>query len=550
MAQGYGTPGMVGDRKPRRRYWFLIGLFALVATGAAAVYYPREPATEKNLQNAANVLMALVTGLSLFFWAIFLAGFTAATRSRIVATMVVVAVGLLACIREVRWTGNMEPIFYPRYMVVWNGMMPSLQVAPRHDDLLADARRQQQASELPPRSLPFNSEIPKEDFAEYRGRDRQGVVHGLQLQPWSSPPREVWRQLVGGGYAAFAVGDDYLVTIEQFRATENIVAFDRQTGVKRWSYPYAAHFQEIMGGPGPRATPTIAGNEVFSLGATGKLICLNARTGEARWETDVLTDVSAKNITWGLCSSPLVLGNQVVVAPGQGLAAYDRGSGKRLWHVGERQAGYCSPQLCKFTGIEQIVHFDASAVAGYDPRTGSELWHYDWVTNQGINVAQPLVLEGDRLFITSNYDKGCAMLKIVQQDQAWRVEKIWENRWMRCKQSSPVAHGQFLYGIDTGILCCLDQQTGERRWKGGRCGDGQLLLVGDTLMVLAEKGFIALVAAKPDRYQELCRQQVFNPNDKTWNNPAMAKNFLFIRNHTEMACLELPIAGLPDSKKP
>jgi outer membrane protein assembly factor BamB len=368
--------------------------------------------------------------------------------------------------------------------------------------LLEEQRAHQQPVEIAPDAVTSKAG----DYAEYRGVRRDGVVQGPALaRDWQAhPPRELWRQPVGGGYAGFVVQGGVLVTIEQRRDREAVVCYDAATGGEVWVFSYPADFQESMGGPGPRATPTIAGTDVFSLGAVGDLVCLDLRTGKKKWNVNILADNA--NIMWAMSGSPLVYQNMVIVnagaqtpaSRGKALRAYDRSSGSLIWASGDTRAGYSSPMLATLAGKLQILLFDADCIAGYDPRDGARLWKKDWPGFQGVNVAQPLVVHGDRIFVSRSYDVGAgAMLKITEKDGGWQVPDppLWENRYLRCKFTSPVLYKDHIFGLDEGIMVCLDVKTGKRLWRGGRYGHGQILLSGGLILVLAEDGKLVLVEA-------------------------------------------------------
>jgi outer membrane protein assembly factor BamB len=233
----------------------------------------------------------------------------------------------------------------------------------------------------------------------------------------------------------------------------------------------------------------------------------------------------------------------VVVSPGKQragghtLVAYDRATGQQVWATGSARAGYSSPMLATLADVRQILLFDGERLAGYDATSGQELWHHDWSTNQGINVAQPVVLDGSHVFICSGYGVGCALLEITHHGGKWDARQLWRPTTMRCKFTSPVAYQGHLYGLDEGILLCLDAKTGKRKWRDGRYGHGQLLLSGDLLLILAETGDLALVEASPVAYRELGRIRVFE--ERTWNCPAVANGKAYLRSDREMACYDL-----------
>jgi outer membrane protein assembly factor BamB len=398
-------------------------------------------------------------------------------------------------------------------------------------------------------------EVSEEDMPAYRGVKRDGVAIGPALEhDWTkNPPKELWRHPVGGGYAGFAVAGNVAVTIEQRKGDEAVVCYDVDTGNERWVYSYPAEFTEPLGGPGPRATPTIYEGEVYSLGAKGHLACLDGATGKEKWHVNILEGNG--NIMWAMSGSPLVYGNVVVVNPGvqvkseslHALVAYDRKSGKLVWGSGDTKAGYASPMLATLAGVEQILLFDGAEIAGYAVADGKKLWSHPWKTHQDINVAQPLVLDGHRVFVSSGYGVGCAMLQITKADSAWNVKELWRNTLLRLKMSSPVLYQGHIYGQDDGFLVCLDAETGERKWKGKRYGHGQILLAGDLIVVLAESGRLVLVEATPEAFREVASIRAIEgqtwPRPRTWNYPALARGRVYVRNDIEMAAYELKRAG-------
>jgi outer membrane protein assembly factor BamB len=467
-------------------------------------------------------------------WFLALAGLSWRTRLIGVVLAVVGVGGLIASIRKIEFSGTMQPL-----AVAWRW-----QIEPRETHQLWKVTE-------PTAGSVADLQIGPDDFPRYRGSALDGVAHGPRLDTdWSShPPRELWRHPCGGGYAGFAVAGNSLVTIEQWGADEAIVCYDRATGRQRWAHLYPAAFvqSEPMGGDGPRATPTISDGDVFSVGAQGDLMRIDGSTGKPRWAVNILADSKAKNISWGMTGSPLIVGKLVIVNPGvdpaknasQALAAYDKETGKRVWATGKYPAGYSSPQLVKLCGVEQVVLFDAGGLGGFDLADGHELWRFRWITGFDMNIVQPLVLPGDRLYISSEATVGGAMVQVKHAEE-WSAVEVWQNRKLCAKFSNPVLHNEQIYGLSTGYLVCLDGTTGERRWKGGRFGSGQLLVDGDLLIVQGEQGHVALFATDAVQERELGRFRAFD--GKTWNTPALAGKHLYLRTHTEMVCYELPVA--------
>jgi outer membrane protein assembly factor BamB len=220
--------------------------------------------------------------------------------------------------------------------------------------------------------------------------------------------------------------------------------------------------------------------------------------------------------------------------------ALDRVTGKEKWRAGKGKAGYSSPMLATLAGKRQVLLLDGEGLSGYDAVGDGELWRYPYPTYQGINVCQPVLLDGDRVFISAGYDVGAVLLHVTETAGKWSATELWRSRAMRCKFNSPVAYQGHLYGLDEGVLTCLDAATGARRWRAGHYGHGQLLLAGDLLVILAESGELALVEATPQEHRQLGIFQALDADSgKTWNCPALADGKVFVRNHREMACYDL-----------
>jgi outer membrane protein assembly factor BamB len=392
--------------------------------------------------------------------------------------------------------------------------------------------------------------VPKvegaQDYPGYLGRDRSGVVTGIPLErDWSAhPPEELWRRPVGLAWSSFAVSGSSAITQEQRGEHELVVCYDLATGNPVWSHTNQVRFSEPMGGDGPRATPTIVDGRVYALGGTGVLDCLDAATGTLIWTRDILKEHGLANTHFGKCSSPLIVDDLVVVTGGMAkhstLLAFRRADGAPVWAAGRDEASFSSPMLATLAGRRQVLSVNAASVTGHDPKNGQVLWEYAWANNKWPKCAQPVVLEGDRVLLSASFDAGCVLLQVsAGADGSLAVSEVWKNRKMKSEFSNVVARGGFIYGMDDGILACVEVATGERKWKEGRYGHGQMMLVDDLLLVQTERGPVALVEADPSRYLEVAQIKALGA--KTWNTPALAGQFLLVRNDQEAICYRLPL---------
>lgn len=350
----------------------------------------------------------------------------------------------------------------------------------------------------------------------------------------------IWKQPIGVGYASFVIADGRAYTIEQRRGQEVVTAYDIATGREQWKQGWNALYSDSTG-DGPRATPTWDNGRLYALGATGELRCLDAKTGAVVWGRNILSENGAKNLQWAQSASPLIVDDKVIVLPGGGggksVVAYNKMTGAPVWKSQDEPQAYVSPMLVTLGGRRQILVVSSYRVFGLAPENGALLWAQTWDTDMGINVSQPIVVDNNRFFISSGYGKGAALIELSGSGDKFTARTVWENINMKNKFNSSVLHEGHVYGLDEGILSCVDVNSGTRKWKGGRYGYGQVILASGHLIVMSDTGELALVKASPDQYTEVAKFQALE--GKTWNYPAIAGGTLLVRNANEMAAYNL-----------
>ena len=381
-------------------------------------------------------------------------------------------------------------------------------------------------------------------WTNFRGPKRDGNYEATPvLTSWpANGLTALWKQPVGLGYGSFTVADGRAYTIEQRRGQEVVAAYDVATGRELWTQRWnAAYSPGDDTGDGPRSTPTWDQGRLYALGGSGELRCLDASNGTVIWGKNILSDNQAPNLQWGVAGSPLIVDDKVIVLPGgannKSVVAYNKMTGAPVWKSLSDQQAYVSPMLVELAGRRQIIIVSASRVLGVVPETGALLWSYPWDTSMGINVSQPIIVDRNRFFISSGYGKGAALVEVKGTGQSLTATTIWENVNMKNKFNSSVLYNGYVYGLDEGILTCLDVNTGDRKWKGGRYGYGQVLVASGNLIVTSDSGELALVKASPDGYTELARFSALQ--GKTWNYPAIADGRLLVRNANEMAAYDI-----------
>lgn len=508
-----------------RMRWWIPAVIALVAV--ANVVRVRSGADVDTMTRNGQTMLTVLPAVGLLLvWWLFLTRLRWRTRWMGVGLLVVLIGGAASLVRIDGSSGTGQP------NIVWRW-------SPRVSGDVGELKPVGAATE--PAKLQG-----VRDYPGYLGKDRSGVVTGIPLErDWAAhPPQELWRRPVGLAWSAFAVAGSSAITQEQRGENELVVCYDVATGNPVWSHSHQVRFSEPMGGDGPRATPTIVDGRVYALGGTGILDCLDATTGKLIWTRDTLKEHGLTNTHFGKCSSPLIVDDLVVVTGGMAkkstLLAFSREDGSPVWAAGRDEASFSSPMLVTLGGRRQILSVNAASVTGHDPEDGQILWEYAWANNKWPKCAQPVVLDGDRVLLSASFDAGCVLLQIKEEaDGTQSVAEVWKNRKMKSEFSNVVARAGFIYGMDDGILACVDVATGERKWKDGRYGHGQILLVDDLLLVQTERGPVALVEADPSKFHEVAQLKALGA--KTWNTPALAGEFLLVRNDQEAACYRLPL---------
>ena len=382
-------------------------------------------------------------------------------------------------------------------------------------------------------------QISATDYPQFLGQNRNGVISTTQLKlDWeSSPPKLVWRRSVGAGWSGFAIAGNSAITQEQEDDWEKVVCYELHTGDVQWSHKDNARYHAPPAGLGPRATPTISGSRVYTVGSTGILNCLDFETGEQLWTTNIFEEHEAEAPPWGVSISPLVFGEVVVVSAG-GAVAYHRETGEIAWVGYRNKSGYSSPLLTTLAGVEQIVIFNQGLVTAHEPLSGKLLWKQPWPTSVEC-VSQPVPLPDDKLLVSSGYGVGAKLFKISRNPMGeFNVSIIWETIYLKAKFTNIIYYNDYLYGLDDGIFACINPADGTRQWKRGRYGHGQTLLISDVLLVLTESGEIVLVDPNPNTHIEHARFAAVK--GRAWNTPALAGDYLLVRSDQEAACYQLP----------
>lgn len=381
----------------------------------------------------------------------------------------------------------------------------------------------------------------KNDWAQYRGPNRDGISaeKGLLINWPDDGPKVLWKIKAGDGYSAISVVNGKLYTMWVDGQSEYLVCLDAANGKEQWRYKVGSRFSNDQGS-GPRTCPTVDGDLVYAINGYGKLHAVDTETGKGIWSHDLVKDFGGRVARWGYASSPLVEDNMLLVEIGGKKSAYaavDKKTGEKIWTSHSDRPGYSSPIAIDVHGTRQILFFSASGLHGISPKDGSLLWRYKWRTDWDANIATPIFIAPDKVFISTNYGVGATVLQIMKKDNKFIASPVWRNRVMRNHFNSSVLLGNYIYGFDNSLLKCIDATNGKEMWKTRGFQKGSLMFADGHLIVLGERGKLALVEANPNTYIEKAKVQMLN--GKCWTMPTLANGKLFLRNQKEMLCLDV-----------
>ncbi len=521
------------------RWWPAVVVIAGLALALAVIW---STGGDNQQYRVLRTLAAIsISSLLLVAWALFFSRLAKRTRLLIFSGLVGAALLFSVSFRFSQFSGNMVPIYEWRWA---KRTLPT-----------ADAQTPKPTGETAPNHL------AKLSFPQFLGPSRDCKIPGPSLATdWSAePPEKLWRQPIGAAWSGFAVAAQHAVTQEQRDENEAVVCYDLQTGSVLWLHTDSAQYKTAIAGEGPRATPTIHDGRVYTLGATGVFNCLDLATGKPVWQRHIANDAGLdldapvdqsglssnrnKAKEWGYASSPLIVGDKVVVSAGgengKSLLAYDTASGEPAWSGGNSRAGYSSARLANLHGETQILIFNQNGLSAHSPQNGSVAWEFDWSVPFP-HVSMPVTLPGNRILLSLGYGKGSKLLQVDFSGGIFSANELWRSNRMKAKFTNLIFYDDHFYGLDDGMFACIDAQRGHRKWKDGRYGHGQILLRGSHILVMAENGDVVLLEANPKKQVELTKFAALE--GKTWNPPALAHDYLIVRNHREAACYKLPLA--------
>lgn len=376
------------------------------------------------------------------------------------------------------------------------------------------------------------------DWPQWRGPNRDGISQEtVWLTQWpANGLKQLWKFEAGTGCSSVAVSGGRLFTMGNQKDEDTVWCLDAATGKVFWQHSYPAPLDAKLYEGGPNATPTVVGDHVYTVGKRGQLFCLRADNGTVVWSKNLHKDLNATPPEWGYAGSPLALGNLLILdvgGDGTATVALDKTTGDVYWKNGDTPAGYGSLMPFSFQGRSHLASFAATGLVVRDATSGKEIARHNWKTSYYVNAATPII-EGGKIFISSGYNKGCALLQLHPD----ALSVVWENRKMRNQMNSCVLWQGYLYGFDESTLTCLEFATGEMKWTQEGLGKGALMVASGKLIIQTEKGDLVLAELSPTAYQELSRTKALN--GRCWVVPVLANRRLYAKNNKgTVVCLDV-----------
>jgi outer membrane protein assembly factor BamB len=375
------------------------------------------------------------------------------------------------------------------------------------------------------------------DWPNWLGPNNDGTTTGEGFDPafGKGGPDIQWTADLGVGFTGVAVADGKAYTAGWKNGSTTFYAFDAKTGKQAWSHSFPTKKYDNLNVGGPSGTAAVAGGKVYHIARDGQMFCYDADKGDVLWQRNLAKEYGVNVPRWGFSGSPLIIGDTVYADVGK-IVALNKDTGKEVWASKNLGPAYSTPALMTFKGKDYLAVFPETGLYILERDTGKPVAHKPWKTQYGVNAATPVVINDKFIFMSSDYNTGCALVEFTGSD----VKTIWENKNLKNQMCTSVFYKGHLYGFDSSTLTCVNAETGKEVWSQRGLGRGTVILAGDTLVVLSDKGEVLTAPATPAAFRPITKTKVIDGDDTIWTAPTLANNMLYIRgSRGKLVCIDV-----------
>lgn len=377
------------------------------------------------------------------------------------------------------------------------------------------------------------------DWPNWRGPAHNGIS-AEKLTPWDAGgPKIAWKAETGVGFSSFVVAKGRVYTLGFANDADTLLCLDAESGKTVWKHAYPSDLGAKFFEGGTTGTPTVDGERVYSLSRWGDLFCLEAATGKVIWSKNIQKEHAVRIPGWGFGGAPFIHENVLILNAGDAGLGLDKTTGKLLWQSANKDAGYSTPYPARFGGELLTILGSAQSYVAVNPLTGKEAWRIRWLTQYGVNAADPIA-DGDRLFISSGYGKGAGLFKIAAGQPP---QEVWKSKVLRTQMNPAVLFEGHLYGADgdttdRASLKCVELNTGVEKWTHAGFGTGTVILADGQLIALSATGELSIAPASPKEFKPIAKAQVLG--GKCWSAPVLSDGRIYCRNWKgQIVCVDV-----------
>lgn len=380
-------------------------------------------------------------------------------------------------------------------------------------------------------------QVQAQDWPHWRGPDRDGTTTSNKFKATfgKGGVKELWSADLGVGFTGVTVADGKAYSAGWKGGKTTFFCFDAETGKEIWSHSFATKKYDNLNVGGPSGTAAVDGDHVYHMARDGKLLCYKTEDGTVAWEKELTKDFGVKVPRWGFSGSPVIIDDMLYLDIGR-IIALDKKTGAEQWKTKDYGPAYSTPAPFTFKGKDYLAVFPKTGLYILERDGGKEIAHHPWKTQYDVHAATPVIIENKFIFISSDYNTGCALLEFDGKG----VDVVWENRDLKNQMCTSIYYKGSLYGFNSSVLTCLDAGTGDRLWQVKGHGKGTLIMAGDKLVVLSDKGTILTATADREGFRTISEVQLIKGDSTIWTSPTLANGRLYVRGSKgTLVCIDV-----------